>query len=106
MPNGIGNHDAVLLQYLVTLGSERFNLTAFVLKDIRADELSGGQAYPVGDLVLRIHDADGMPAVTFVDPRYRVGYVFASEHMTAEELLRLVVSTDLIARAQQTARPR
>jgi hypothetical protein len=102
LPNGIGNHDAVLLQYLVTVGSERFNLTAFLIKDVRGDELSDGQGYRVGDLVLRIHDANGMPAVTYVDPRYHVGYVFASEHMTAGELFRLVVSTDLITRAQET----
>lgn len=102
LPNSIAGHDAVLLQYLVTFGQERVHLTAFVLMDLRGDELSGGQAYPVGGLVLRIHDANGVPAVTYVDPRRRVGYVFASEHMTAGELLGLVVSTDLIARAQQT----
>ena len=101
LPNGIGNHDAVLLQYAVTLGSERFNLTTFLIKDLRGDELSGGQGYRVGDLVLRVHDANGVPVVTFVDPRDHVGYVFASERMTAGELFRLVVSTDLIARAQQ-----
>jgi anti-sigma factor RsiW len=102
LPNGIGNHDAAMLQYLVTLGSDQFYLTGFVLKDIRGDEFSGGQVYRVGDQVVRIHDADGMPIVTYVDPRYRVGFVFASEHMTAGELLRLVVSTDLIRRAPRT----
>ena len=101
LPNGIANHDAAMLQYLVTLGSERLGLTAVVLKDLRGDELSDGQAYQVGELVLRVHDANGMPAVTYIDPRAHVGYVFASEHMTADELLRLVVSTDLIDRAQQ-----
>ena len=102
LPNGIGNHDAVLLQYLVTLGSEQFQLTGFVLKDVRGDELGGGQGYQVGDQMLRIHDANGLPVVTYVDPRFRVGYVFASEHLTAAELVRLVVSTDLIGRAQRT----
>jgi anti-sigma factor RsiW len=102
LPNGIANHDAALLQYLVALGSERLTLTAVVLKDLRGNELADGQAYQVGDLVLRVHDANGMPAVTYIDPVDHVGYVFASEHMTAGELLRLVVSTDLIERAQQT----
>jgi anti-sigma factor RsiW len=101
LPNGIAKHDAALLQYLVTLGTERLTLTAVVLKDLRGDELSDGQAWRVGDLVLRVHDANGMPAVTYIDPNDHVGYVFASERMTADELLRLVVSTDLIARAQQ-----
>ena len=101
LPNGIANHDAALLSYLVAIGVNRVTLTAVVLKDLRGDELSGGQGYQIGDLVLRVHDANGMPAVTYVDPRDNVGYVFASERLTAEELIRLVVSTDLIARAQQ-----
>src|SRR3954468_12750207 len=102
LPNGIANHDAALLQYQVALGAERLNLTAIVLKDLRADALSDGQGYQVGDQVLRVHDVKGRPAVTYIDPVSHVGYVFASEHMTAEELLRLVVSTDLIERAQQS----
>lgn len=101
LPNGVANHDAALLSYLVAIGANRVTLTAVVLKDLRGDELSGGQAYQTGDLVLRVHNANGMPAVTYVDPRDNVGYVFASERLTAEELIRLVVSTDLIARAQQ-----
>ena len=102
LPNGIANHDAALLQYLVALGAERLTLTAVVLKDLRGNEFADGQAYQVGELVLRVHDANGMPAVTYIDPSDHVGYVFASEHMTAGELLRLVVSTDLIERAQQS----
>lgn len=102
LPNGIANHDAALLQYLVALRSERLTLTAVVLKDLRGNEFADGEGYQVGDLVLRVHDVNGMPAVTYIDPVDHVGYVFASEHMTADELLRLVVSTDLIERAQQT----
>jgi len=101
LPNGIANHDAALLQYLVAIGDNRVTLTAIVLKDLRGDELSGGQAYQVGDLVLRVHDANGMPVVTYADPVDHVGYVFVSERLTAEELIRLVMSTDLMARAQQ-----
>jgi anti-sigma factor RsiW len=103
LPNGIANHDAALLQYLVAIGpnGDRVTLTAVVLKDFRGDELSGGQAYQIGDLVLRVHDARGMPVVSYTDPIDHVGYVFASERLTAEELIRLVVSTDLMARAQQ-----
>jgi anti-sigma factor RsiW len=101
LPNGIANHDAALLQYLVSVGVNRLTLTAVVLKDLRGDELSGGQGYQVGNLILRVHDANGMPAVTYVDPNDHVGYVFASERLTADELIRLVVSSDLITRAQQ-----
>jgi anti-sigma factor RsiW len=101
LPNGVANHDAALLQYLVSVGPNRLTLTAVVLKDLMGDELNGGQGYQVGDLILRVHNANGMPAVTYVDPRDHVGYVFASERLTADELIRLVVSTDLITRAQQ-----
>jgi anti-sigma factor RsiW len=101
LPNGIANHDAALLQYLVSIGVSRVPLTAIVLKDIRGDELGGGQAYRLGSLVLRVHDADGMPAVTYIDPVDHVGYVFASERLSTAELLDLVGATDLIGRAQQ-----
>jgi anti-sigma factor RsiW len=101
LPNGIANHDAALLSYLVTIGVNRVTLTAVVLKELRGDDLGGGQAYQVGNLILRVHDTDGMPAVTYVDPRRGVGYVFTSERLSADELMRLVVSTDLITRARQ-----
>jgi hypothetical protein len=101
LPNGIANRDAALLSYRVTLRDELVTLTAVVLKDVRGDEFNDGQGYRVGDLILRLHDARGMPVVTYVDPNEHVGYVFASERLTADELLRLVGSTDLIARAQQ-----
>ncbi len=101
LPNGIANLDAALVQYLVALGNERVILTAVVLKDLRDDFLNGGQTYRAGDLELHLHNANGMPAVTYVDRRDNVGYVFASERLTAAELIRLVGSTDLIARAQQ-----
>ena len=98
LPRGIENHDAVFLRYLVTLeDSERLSMTAIVLKDLRGDEFSDGEAYRVGNRVLRVHDAKGIPVVTYVDPVTHVGYVFGSERMTAEELFRLVVSTDLLA---------
>jgi hypothetical protein len=71
------------------------------MKDVGGDDLSGGEAYRVGGLVLRLHDANGMAAISYVDPVNRVGYVFASERMNAQELFDTVVSSDLIARAQQ-----
>jgi anti-sigma factor RsiW len=101
LPNGIAKHDAAMLSYLATIGPNRVTLTAVVLKDMRGDELNHGQAYQVGDQVLWVHDANGMPMVTYVDPVDHVGYVFTSERLTADELVHLVVSTDLISRAQQ-----
>jgi anti-sigma factor RsiW len=101
LPNGIANHDAALLSYLVSMGQERVTLTAAVLKDVHGEDFSDGQGYRMGELVLHLHSANGMPAVTYVDPNNNVGYVFASERLTADELIRLVATTDLIARAQR-----
>lgn len=102
LPNGVYNHDAAMLSYLVTLGQNRLSLTAVVLKDLDDDLLNRGDEVQVGGLTLHLHDANGMPLVSYVDRVHRVGYVFASERLTRDELIRLVVSTDLIARAQQS----
>jgi hypothetical protein len=102
LPNGIANHDAALLQYLVTGETRQVKLTVIVLKDLRSQELEelGGQLYRSNGLVLRVHDANGLPTVSYIDPRTNVGYLFTAQ-MAPEDLFRLVVSTDLIARAQQ-----
>ena len=96
----VGGHDAALVKYLVTIGQNQFTLNAVVMVGLRGDELSGGTAIKVGDRELHVHDADGIPAVTYVD-EHNTGYTFAAERLTAQELLELVVSSDLIGRAQQ-----
>jgi anti-sigma factor RsiW len=96
----IQGHNAAELRYLVTSGTSRFTLTAVVIDDLRNDELTGGTPIKVGDRTLHVHDANGIPAVTYVDEHY-MGYAFASDRLTAQELLELVVSSDLIGRAQQ-----
>lgn len=101
LPNGVANHDAALLQYLVTIGENRLTLNMIMLKDPRRDELNLGEPYMVGGLILWLHDADGIPVVTYVDPSENIGYMFLSQRLTAYELLRLVGSTDLIARTQR-----
>ncbi len=96
----VSGHNAAQLRYVVTQGANRFTLTAVVIDDLHNDELTGGTAIKFGDRVLHVHDANGIPAVTYVDEHY-MGYAFASERLTAQELLELVVSSDLIGRAQQ-----
>jgi hypothetical protein len=71
-----------------------------LIDDMHANDLSGGQAYKVGDRTLHVHDANGVPAITYVD-EHGMGYTFAAERLRAQELLELVVSSDLIGRAQQ-----
>lgn len=101
LPNGIAGRDALMLRYLVDVGVNRVTLTAVVMKDVGGEDLSGGKAFEYKGLVLRLHDANGMPAISYVDPVDHMGYVFASERMNAQELFDTVVSSDLIARAQQ-----
>lgn len=96
----VSGHNAAQLRYLVSSGNTRFTLTAVVIDDLNSDDLSGGTAIRVGDRTLHIHDANGMPAVTYID-EFGMGYAFASERLRAQELFELVVSTDLIGRAQQ-----
>ena len=102
----VSGHDAALLKYLVTVGQNQFTLTAVVIDDLRGEELSGGMPIKIGgDRLLHVHDAGGIPAITYVDesgpPGTRIGYTFAAERLSAQELIELVVSSDLIGRAQR-----
>ena len=101
----VAGHDAALLKYIVTMGSRQFTLTAVVIDDMRGDELSGGTPIRVGNGTIYVHSADGSPAVTYVDqsaPRgARMGYAFTSDGLSRQELLELVISSDLIRRAHE-----
>ncbi|MGN6105288.1 MAG: hypothetical protein ACTHU0_09310, partial [Kofleriaceae bacterium] len=101
----IAGHDAALLKYGVAVGNNRFTLSAVVIDSLRDGELEGGQPIKIGDRTLHVHDADGVPAVTYVDesgpPGSRIGYTFACQRLSAQELIELVVSSDLITRVQQ-----
>lgn len=96
----INGHDAAQLQYLVSQGANQFTLTAVVIADLGPDDLRGGQPIKVGNRVLHVYDVDGMPTISYVD-EHRMGYTFASQRLSAQELLELVVSSDLIGRASQ-----
>jgi anti-sigma factor RsiW len=102
----VQGHDAALLKYLVTVGGRQVTLTAVVIDDLRGDELAGGTPIKLGgNRMLHVHSADGTPVVTYVDESdpvgARIGYAFASDGLTPNELFQLVVSSDLIGRAQQ-----
>jgi len=96
----VAGHNAAQLRYQVINGDNRFTLTAVVIDDLGNDDLTGGTPLRIGDRTLHIHDANGIPAVTYVD-EHMMGYAFASDRLSAQELLELVVSSDLIGRAQQ-----
>lgn len=102
----VAGHDAALLKYRVRMGGRLITLTAVVMDDMRGDELSGGTPVKIGDdRMLYVHNALGTPAVTYVDHSApagaRIGYAFASDGLDPNELLELVVSSDLIRRVQQ-----
>lgn len=94
----INGHDAAQLQYLVSSGRNQFTLTAVVIANLQPDDLKGGQPIKVGNRVLHVHDVDGMPTISYVD-EHRMGYTFASQRLSGQELLELVISSDLIGRA-------
>ena len=96
----VAGHEAALLRYLVSMGGNQYTLTAVLIAGLREGSLSGGQPIQVGDRTLHVHNANGTPAVTYVDDQ-GMGYTFAAERLSAQELLELVVSSDLIGRAQQ-----
>ena len=96
----VAGHEAALIKYIVSVGDDRFTLTTVVIEGIRPEQLSGGQPIKVGDRTLHVHDANGVPAITYVDGD-GLGYTFAAERLSPQELLELVVSSDLIGRAQQ-----
>ena len=96
----VNGHDAAQLVYQVDLGNGPFGLSAVVVRDLRPEELAGGQEVDAGGVTLHVIEIDGTPAVTYVDDN-RTGYVFMAEQLSARQLVELVVKSDLIERAEQ-----
>lgn len=96
----VNGHDAALLAYKIDDGSGPFLLTALVLRDVKGDELAAGDEVDVGNRTLHVLDQDGRKWVTYVGPDH-MGYAFMAPSLSADELVRLVVSSDLISRVQQ-----
>jgi anti-sigma factor RsiW len=98
----VNGHDAAQLKYTIKIGTGAIAMSAVVIRDLAPDALSGGgEAIPTdGDLPLHVVEIDGVPAVTYVDANHD-GYVFMSGQLSAQEVLRLVVSSNLVAHAHQ-----
>jgi anti-sigma factor RsiW len=100
----INGHDAYMVRYMVTQGRRDLaGITAVVVEDINKEELGAGQEFVVGERTLHVLTADGIPAVTYVSPAH-VGYAFFSPDLTHQQLLEMVVTSDLIERAQSDGR--
>jgi cobalt-zinc-cadmium resistance protein CzcA len=74
-----------------------------LISGVRGDELRGGDAYRIGERTVHMYDANGQPAITYVDAN-QIGYVFTSERLSAQELLALVATSDIVGHAQQQLR--
>ncbi|HEY5935131.1 MAG TPA: zf-HC2 domain-containing protein [Kofleriaceae bacterium] len=98
--SAVAGYDALFLQYLVHEGQNRFTLTAVVMLEVPEHVIQGGRPVRYGDRLLHVHDANGIAVVTYVD-EHRTAYTFTSKHLDADELVKLVVSSDLIRRAEQ-----
>jgi anti-sigma factor RsiW len=98
--SAVAGYDALFLQYLVHEDLNRFTLTAVVMLEVPEHVIQGGRPVRAGDRILHVHDANGIAVVTYVD-EHRTAYTFTSKHLDADELVKLVVSSDLIRRAEQ-----
>jgi anti-sigma factor RsiW len=96
----VNGHDGALLAYSVALGDTRIGLSALVIRDARAEDLAGGDEIQVGNRVLHAMESNGLTAVTFIDIDH-MGYAFMSDRLSTNELVQLVVQTDLIGRVQR-----
>ena len=82
-------------------GSNRFTLTAVRHRRPPRRRAAGGARRSRSATACSTSTTrTACPAVTYVDEN-RIGYMFASERLSPQELLELVVSSDLIGRAQQ-----
>jgi anti-sigma factor RsiW len=96
----VNGHDGAQLAYDLFDGHTHVGLAAIVIRDAQPAELSGGDEIQVGPRTLHVMESGGQVAVTFLDSDH-TGYAFLSDHLTSQQLVQLVVSTDLIGRAQQ-----
>jgi anti-sigma factor RsiW len=96
----VDGHDGALLAYEVALGDARYGLSALVIRDAQPGDLAGGEEVQVGARTLHVMASNGLTAVTFIDTDH-MGYAFMSDQLSSDQLVRLVVSTDLIGRAQR-----
>jgi anti-sigma factor RsiW len=96
----VNGHDAALLAYNVATGQSEIGLSAIVIRNLDADDLSGGTEIQVGNRTLHVLESDTMVAVTYVSASH-MGYAFMTDRLSPDDLVRLVVSSDLIGRAQR-----
>lgn len=96
----VNGHDAALIAFEVTTSEARYGMSALVIRNIHPDDFSDGVEVKNGSRTLHVLQADGMVAVTYVGPDH-MGYAFMSDRVSADELLDVVVSSDLIGRMQQ-----
>jgi anti-sigma factor RsiW len=83
-------HDAVLLAYQ----ADSFALTALVVRDVGDDDLGEGSEFQLGNRTLHVIQAKDRVAISYVAPDH-TGYMFFAPELTVDELLQIVVASDL-----------
>jgi anti-sigma factor RsiW len=101
LPMGVNGHDATLISYDITLKGEHVQLSMLQIQDIGAEEMTDGDEVESGGRALRVLHSDGHTAVTYVDARNRLGYMFMAEALPEGELVSLVGRTSLVVGPQE-----
>jgi anti-sigma factor RsiW len=92
-------HDAAIVKYRVTQRSgAQFDIIEVMVRDLRPDELSAGQEMRVGNRTVHLIDANGIPGITYVGPE-GMGYAFFSSQLDHDDLLSIIMTSDLIERS-------
>jgi anti-sigma factor RsiW len=93
-----GRAMAKLVYEVRTTSPQRLQLQGYLFR-VRPGELTSGQAAECSGRLLHVTQIGDQPAVTYIDEN-EVGYIFASRDLSAETMLKLVCSSNLIDEAR------
>jgi anti-sigma factor RsiW len=95
----MGGRDAAQLTYDIKGNrGERVALTAFVVKGVLDTDLPPGQDFQAGTQVLRLTNVGGYPSIWVREGE--MAFVFLSPQLSSAGLMDIVVTADLVRRAQ------
>jgi anti-sigma factor RsiW len=100
----VTGYEAAQIFYEVVAGPTRLELSAFVLKDVRAGALRGTRKVLVDGNTLWLTELDSTAVVSYEDRTGR-GYVFMSQSFSTKALLDVVLNSDLIRRSRERVDP-
>jgi hypothetical protein len=92
LPRGVNGHDGALLAYQMDLEGRRFVATVLAVRDIRDEEMQDGDEVKIGDRTLHVMQQDGQTAVSYVDSRRHIGFLYMAPDIAPNELVWLAGS--------------